>query len=103
MDGEPDNAEVNEIHLNVRQLRAFQYGVGARLMPVHDGWRLDFFTVEDFEREPGTTYRTLDESMEVVRRLLPTVNTEEARAKARTMDEMLSARLFSAEQFDEEP
>jgi hypothetical protein len=82
-----------EIPLSARQLHAFQYGLGARIMPAHDGWKVDFFSVPDFEQEPGTTFATLQEAVQLVLEWLPRVNSEEERAKAKALEELLRLRL----------
>lgn len=79
--------------LNARQLRAFRYGLGARIMPATDGWKIDFFSVPDFEREPGTTCSSLKEAVQLILEWLPRVNTEEERAKAQALEEMVRLRL----------
>ena len=62
-------------------------------MPVTDGWKIDFFSVPDFEQEPGTTFSSLREAVQTILEWLPRVNTEEERAKARALEEMLWLRL----------
>jgi hypothetical protein len=89
-----------ETSLNARQLRAFQHGLGARIMPVADGWKIDFFSVPDFEQEPGTTFSRLQEAVQTILEWLPRVNTEEERAKARALEEMLWLRLQEELQAD---
>jgi hypothetical protein len=91
-----------ETSLNARQLRAFQYGLGARIMPVADGWKIDFFSVPDFEQEPGTTFSSLQEAVQTILEWLPRVNTEEERAKARALEEMLWLRLQEEMRADQE-
>jgi hypothetical protein len=92
-----------EVPMNARQLRAFRYGLGARIMPVNKGWRVDFFSVPDFEQESGTDYPSLQEAVETVMEWLPRVNTEEEREKARLMEELLRLRLQENLQAEELP
>lgn len=47
-----------KIPLNMQQLRAFQHGIGARIMPSHQGWKIDIndrFAVPPAQE--GSAYR----------------------------------------------
>lgn len=69
--------------LTSEQLRGLQYGVAATLMPVGDGWRVHYFSIPHFEHEPGTDFPSFDAALEAIVEVLPAVNTDEHRAKAR--------------------
>ncbi len=65
------------------QILALQQGIGVSIMPVSDGWRVLYFSLPDFDEEPGKTFRALDAAVADVVRMLPKLNTEERREKAR--------------------
>ncbi|MDQ2743460.1 MAG: hypothetical protein M3Z66_14375 [Chloroflexota bacterium] len=68
-DGPPPDADRT---LTPEQLRGLQYGVAATLMPVGDCWRLHYFSIPHFE-----------EALHAVVEVLPAVNSNEERARAR--------------------
>ena len=76
--------------MTIDRLRTFQWGVAATIMPVTDGWRIHYFSVPDFDEEPGTTFPTFEAAISALQEVLPVVNTDEARATAR---EELKGRL----------
>lgn len=91
--GEEASGEL-EIPVNVQQLRAaYQYGVAATIMPVHDGWKIAYFSSDQFEEREGTTFTTFEEAMAGIAELLPVINSEEEKAKLRDMEEILWLRL----------
>jgi hypothetical protein len=90
-----DIVESFDVPMNARQLRAYQHGVGVRIMPARDGWKIDFFGLEDFEAEQGQTYATLEAALRVAREWLPRVNTKEEREKAKVLEELLWRQLES--------
>ena len=65
------------------QLHAIQAGIATTLMPVRDGWRVDYFRVVDFEAEPGTTFPTFEAAVEAITEVLPVINSDEERECAR--------------------
>lgn len=69
--------------LTPEQLRGLQYGVAATLMPVGDGWRLHYFSLPHFEDGPGTDFPSFEAALEAMVEVLPAVNTDEERARAR--------------------
>ena len=85
--------ESDEIPLNARELRAVQRGVAATIMPVAGGWKVQYVTGLDFEDEHGTTYSQISEAVEAIIKMLPLVNSEEGRARAREMEERLWLQL----------
>jgi hypothetical protein len=78
---------------NQLQRPPVEYGLGARIMPVSDGWRVDFFSVPDFEQEPGTTYDSLEDAVQILLEWLPKVNSPEERDRARAVEEELRRRM----------
>lgn len=92
--GTPDG---DDQKFTVEQLHSFQWGVAATLMPVTGGWRIHYFSVPDFDEEPGTTFPTFEAAISALQEVLPTVNTEEARATAR---EELEQRLHESPGLD---
>lgn len=95
-------AERAEIPLNARELRAVQQGVAAMIMPVAGGWKVQYLSGLDFEQEHGRTYSTLDEATEAVTDLLPIVNSEAGRHRAREMEELLWLNLREEVRDEEE-
>lgn len=79
-DGPPPDGR---LRLTPEQLRGLQYGVAASLMPVGDGWRLHYFSLPHFEDEPGTDFPSFEAALDAMVEVLPAVNTDEERARAR--------------------
>lgn len=78
----------------VRGLRAaYEYGVGASIVPVGEGWRVSYFSGPGFAARTGTTFATLEEALVDVRGLLLAVNSEDEKAKARDLEEIVWLRL----------
>lgn len=69
--------------LTDEQLAAFKQGWAATIMPVEDGWKINYFSVSDFEDEPGTTFPSIDEALGALRAILAAVNLPEERERAR--------------------
>ena len=61
----------------------------SHLGPLTDLERRGDSFVTDFEQEPGTTFSSLQEVVQTILEWPPRVNTEEERAKARVLEEML--------------
>ncbi len=80
--GEPNVPALDEA-LSPEQLRGLQDGVGAVILPVTDGWRIRYFSLPDFDAEPGTTFSSFDAAMAALQKVLPVINTDEERARAR--------------------
>jgi hypothetical protein len=51
-------------------------------MPVSDGWCVHYFSVPDFDAEPGDTYSSFETALAAIGDILPMVNAEEERARA---------------------
>jgi len=68
--------------LTLEQLRGFQFGVAVVIMPVTEGWRVHYFSIPDFDDEPGTTFPTYGAAMQAVDDVLPVVNSREQRERA---------------------
>jgi hypothetical protein len=85
LDGEAgeDVAAGEDLSATLKQLRGLQYGVAVTLMPVSDGWRVNYFSIPDFDAEPGTTFPTFEAAIEAIEQVLPAVNTDEEKARAR--------------------
>lgn len=90
MDGAvPDRSEVA---YTARDLRAFQRGTAAVVMPVAAGWKIAYLSGGDFEGQRGTTFGTLEEALAAVEELLPRANSQEEKAKLREMERGLAAQ-----------
>jgi hypothetical protein len=74
---------VRDTTLTPEQVQGLQHGVGASIMPVSDGWRVHYFSIPTFEEEPGTTFPDFDSALAAIKEVLPPVNTEEQRERAR--------------------
>lgn len=90
-----DISEVEARRKDAEQPEPFEYGVGVCIMPVRDGWKVEYFSAADFEREPGTTYPSLEGVLQSVREVLLGANTDEERATARALEEILWAQLHN--------
>lgn len=81
-----------EIPLSEQQLRAFQYGVGAMIVPVGDEWKVVYFGAEEFEDEVGEMYPSFEDAMAAIEEIIPAINTPDQREKMRDMAEILRLR-----------
>jgi len=79
--GEPPDS--GELFLSAEQLEALQHGVAATIMPVASGWRVQYFSGQDFDGQPGTTFPSFAAALAAIGEVLPRVNSEEERARAR--------------------
>jgi len=91
-----------EIPYSVHELRAYQRGTAAMIMPVQDGWKIAYLSGKDFEKERGTTFSTFEEALAAIAELLPAANSDEEKAKARDMEEILWLRLQQKLRGDQE-
>jgi hypothetical protein len=82
-----------EIPYTVHELRAYQRGTAAMIMPVREGWKIAYLSGENFERERSTTFPTIEEALAAIADLLPVANSDEEKAKARDMEEILWLQL----------
>jgi hypothetical protein len=80
-----------EVSLTPEQLRALPHGVAATLMPVHDGWRVQYCSLPSFEDEPGSTFPSFEAAIAALSEMLPRVNSEDQRRRARAHTERLEA------------
>jgi hypothetical protein len=78
-----EHLEGTEGTLSEEQLEAFEYGWAATIMPAREGWRVQYFSMEDFEGEPGDVFATFEDAIAAISEVLPVVNSEEERARAR--------------------
>jgi len=69
--------------LSDRQLEAFEQGWGASIMPDRDGWKVQYFSVQHFADEPGDVFASFEEAVAAISDVLPVVNSEADRARAR--------------------
>jgi len=90
-----------EIPYGVHELRAYQRGTAAMIMPVRDGWKIAYLSGKNFEKERGTTFPTFEEALAAIAELLPVANSDEEKAKARDMEEILWLRLQQSLRSDE--
>lgn len=91
------SGSANGTPLSVEQLRAYEWGWGAKLMPVKDGWKLHYYSTPSFEEEPGTVYSTLVDAIEALSDILPAANSLEQKERARAD----LARLHATEEPEE--
>jgi hypothetical protein len=85
LDGEstPKPAERPEpLELTLEQLRSYQYGIAGVIMPVTDGWRIHYFSLPNFDEEPGTTFPTYEAAMSGLDEVLPVANSPQERERA---------------------
>jgi hypothetical protein len=80
---EENTAVERKAKLTPEQLRGLQYGVAVTLMPVSEGWRVHYFSIPDFDEEPGTDFPSFEAAIDAIEDVLPAVNTPEERARAR--------------------
>jgi len=82
-DAGAEESDYSELFLSAEQLEALQNGVAATIMPVTNGWRVQYFSVPSFDQEPGTTFPTFASALAAIGDVLPRVNSPEERARAR--------------------
>jgi len=82
-DADGPEPSAGKIRMTEEQLRAYEQGWAARIMPVKAGWKIDYFSIPDFEREPGTVFPTFEDALIALAEVLPAANAEEQRLKAR--------------------
>jgi len=78
-----------DIPATIHELRAFQQGWAAQIMPVEGRWRLVYYSSPSFDTEPGTDFDTLEEALSVIAEYLPKANSAEERAKASDLERLL--------------
>ena len=81
-----------EVPLSQEQLRAFQHGVGAMIVPVGDEWKVVYFGAQEFQDEDGELYPSFDEAMAAIEEIVPVINRPDQREKMRDMEEILRLR-----------
>jgi hypothetical protein len=69
--------------LSREQLRGYEHGWAVTIMPVGAGWKIQYFSSPDFERESGTEFSTLEAALDAIATVLPAANSEEQRQRAR--------------------
>ena len=82
--------EISDIGMTAEQLAAYEHGWGAMIMPSSRGWKLYYFSVPDFDEEPGTVFPDFDAAMDALYEILPAANSQEQKEKARRDLERLS-------------
>jgi len=75
--------ESGGVSLSEEQLEAFEQGWGASIMPDRDGWKVQYFSVQHFAKESGDVFGSFDEAVAAISDVLPAVNSEADRARAR--------------------
>jgi hypothetical protein len=84
--GAPEEpTESGDVSLSNQQLEAFERGWGASIMPDRDGWKVQYFSVQDFDDEPGDVFASFEEAVEAISDVLPAVNSEADRARAQKL------------------
>ena len=78
--GPPESGDVS---LSDEQLEAFEQGWGASIMPDRDGWKVQYFSIQHFPKEPGDVFASFEEAVAAISDVLPEVNSEADRARAR--------------------
>jgi len=78
-----------DIPATIHELRAFQQGWAARIVPVEGRWRIVYYSSPSFGAEPGSDFDTLEEALAVIAEYLPKANSPEERAKARDLERLL--------------
>ena len=68
--------------LTPEQLRGWQWGVAATVMPTQAGWRVRYFSVPDFDREEGTDFPTFEAALGAIADILPSANSDASRQRA---------------------
>jgi hypothetical protein len=80
-EGEPTDS--GDVSLSDEQLQAFEQGWGASIMPDRDGWKVQYFSIQHFAKEPGDVFASFEEAVAAISDVLPVVNSEADRARAR--------------------
>src|SRR5436305_12352809 len=94
----------NRTELTLEQLRGFQQGIAVTIMPVRDGWRVHYFSITDFDDEPGTTFPSFEAALAAVEEVLPAVNSPEERERAdRELRQRLRDSTESLPEINESP
>jgi len=75
--------ESSDVSLSDEQLEAFEQGWGASVMPDRDGWKVQYFSIQHFPKEPGDVFASFEEAVAAISDVLPEVNSEADRARAR--------------------
>ena len=70
------------LELTLEQLRSYQYGIAGVIMPVTGGWRIHYFSIPNFDGEPGSTFPTYEEAMSALDEVLPVANSPGERERA---------------------
>ncbi len=83
--------------MTAEQLQAYEWGWGAKLMPVKDGWKIHYYSTPTFEKEPGTVFPDFAEAIAALCTLLPEANSPEQKDQARADLERLQAAEHSDE------
>lgn len=78
-----------DIPATIHELRAFQQGWAARIIPVEGRWRIVYYSSPSFAAEPGTDFDTIEEALSVMAEYLPRANSPEERAKASDLERLL--------------
>jgi len=78
-----------DIPTSIHELRAFQQGWAARIVPVEGRWRIVYYSSPSFAAEPGTDFDTIEEALSVIAEYLPKANSPQERAKARDLERLL--------------
>jgi hypothetical protein len=81
----PDDLPDLESPLAPDELAAFEQGWAATVMPVHDGWKVQYFSDPSFEDEVGTTFSSLPDALAAISEMLPIVNSPEEKERARRL------------------
>lgn len=79
---EPEEQTSTDEALSPEQLWGLQCGVAASIMPAADGWRVHYFSLSDFDSQPGTSFPSFDEALAAIKAVLPHVNSPEQRVRA---------------------
>lgn len=77
-----DSDSADRRALSENQLEALQHGVAATVMPVSGGWRVHYFSVPDFDDQPGTDFAAFADALQSIADILPTINSPEERERA---------------------
>jgi hypothetical protein len=91
-----------EVPYSEEELRAFQAGTSAIIMPASDGWKVSYISGLDVEKEEGTVFASFEEVMAAVADLLPKANSDEELAKYAEMEELVRLRRQIAGEYGED-
>ena len=78
--GEP--GESGDVSLSDEQLEAVAQGWGASIMPDRDGWKVQYFSVQNFADQPGDVFASFEEAVAAITDVLPAVNSGADRERA---------------------